>query len=1053
MTRPFFRTLGGAASALVALSLTTAPVWAATFIYPDDVSLQDIPNPNGFPDPLENSVAPTGSDVEGLSPSVSGNKVIVNSGGTAPNYVFGAVDIEEASHRNTITNNEVIINGATVNMLVTGGLAETVTNNSVTVNGGTVGGVAGGFASLIGYGSPTVTGNSVTINDNSDIDEIAGGLARIKDGSGSATASNNKVTISGLNIEAGTVFGGRAESADGPATASGNSVAVSGDAEVKGRYMGLEWIDGLVTGGYAESNSGSATASNNTVTISDYAEVEDVFGGTAAVQFGNSSATTSGNKVTISGLSIVDGSVTGGFAGIGDDGDGVANASNNSVTVSGDAETGSVTGGFADVAIEGTATASNNSIAVGGDAETGSVTGGDAEVGGDGNATASNNSITISGDAATGYVTGGDAKVGGNGNAAASNNSVTVSGDAKTGSVTGGDAEVGGNGNATASNNSITISGDAKTGYVTGGLAGVDGDGNAIASNNKVTISGDAQVDDVYGGDAYSNEGNATASNNTVTISGEAQVDGDVYGGYADSDGAGMSGDANNNKVTISGNAKVDRDVYGGFSLIDGYGETGSATGNIVTISGAADLANSNVYGGFVGDTVGSAATGMDAFTGNTLNVLNYNGSSVQSVQNFQYYNFIFPVTQGTDPVLTVTGSAVLGDGNSTNPTIISANTFGNTAPLRPGTSVSLIDAGSLLDNGLTPQATGQHGATLSYLWDLETTSTTLTATVARVQAAPQAKVLSEGFLAGMALVNQGADLVARQGMRDAMRAGQESEHGLGIFGAFSGGWSRYSTGSHVELSSFSLLTGLSRSVDINPGRLTVGAFFEYGNGSYDTYNAFSAIGSVNGDGDVHHIGGGIVGRLDFATSGPGHAYTEASFRAGSVSNEYSNSRLRDLTGRSAGGYDVDSAYYGLHAGLGYIWNLGDGMSLDLYGKYFWTRVEGDDVTLATGEPVTFKDADSHRVRIGSRFSYEEDECFTPYVGVAYEHEFDGKARATTYGYAINPPDLAGGTGIGEVGMHIKPDEDLPMFIDLGMQGYVGTRRGLTGSVQLKFEF
>jgi outer membrane autotransporter protein len=145
----------------------------------------------------------------------------------------------------------------------------------------------------------------------------------------------------------------------------------------------------------------------------------------------------------------------------------------------------------------------------------------------------------------------------------------------------------------------------------------------------------------------------------------------------------------------------------------------------------------------------------------------------------------------------------------------------------------------------------------------------------------------------------------------------------------------------------------------------------------------------VHGDGDIYHIGGGILGRMNFSNTGPGNFYAEASGRVGGVHNEYSSSDLRDATGRKAD-YDSSSAYYGLHLGAGYLWNITDTAILDLYGKYFWTRQEGDSVTLSTGDPVTFKDVDSSRLRFGTRFAYAVNEYISPYIGAAYEHEFDG---------------------------------------------------------------
>ncbi|MDR1397131.1 MAG: autotransporter outer membrane beta-barrel domain-containing protein, partial [Desulfarculales bacterium] len=335
-----------------------------------------------------------------------------------------------------------------------------------------------------------------------------------------------------------------------------------------------------------------------------------------------------------------------------------------------------------------------------------------------------------------------------------------------------------------------------------------------------------------------------------------------------------------------------------------------------------------------------------------------------------------------------------------------------------------------------------------------------LRGTVTTGGATEQAKALSEGFLGGAVLINQGADLIAGQGMASAVKAARAGSggdaYGLAAFATVSGGSLRYNSGSHVDMSSLSLLAGLAKGVELKAGLLTLGAFFEYGNGSYDTYNSFSNAAAVHGEGDIHHTGGGILGRLDFMPSqildGSGNFYAEASARAGGVSNQYSSNDLQAPAGGRAE-YDSSSAYYGLHLGLGYVWNLTEAASLDFYGKYFWTRQEGDSVTLSTGDPVTFKDVDSQRLRLGGRFAYAVNEYVSPYIGAAYEHEFDGRARATTNGFAIDAPSLQGSSGVGELGLSLKPSQTLPLSFDLGVQGYVGKREGVTGSLQVKVEF
>lgn len=573
------------------------------------------------------------------------------------------------------------------------------------------------------------------------------------------------------------------------------------------------------------------------------------------------------------------------------------------------------------------------------------------------------------------------------------------------------------------------------------------------ASDNTVTING-GTAGYVYGGLAYvaSMTGPcvATASGNIVNIN-DGSIN-SVYGGYALVDYVGGTHSASGNTVNISGGSVAN--VYGGYVSAP-YG-TGQATNNVVTISGSPNLTTAGLYGGYLGMT-----TSGDAFSGNTLNVKTA-GLTVASLSNFQYVNFYLPSSLSAgDTVLTVTGTADL-TGSSGRSSIVNVGIDGSSSPLQVGDTITLIDAGTLVTNsGLnsTARGTGMQGVTLVYNFDLATENNKLLATVS-AETEPtvneQTKALSEGFVSGLGMILQGADVTAGQGMDSAVSAAKAGGAGSGGapagFGALSGGSVRYNTGSHVDLDSVSLMAGLAWGGNMSLGRLTFGPFFEYGNGSYNTYNSFSNAESVEGDGNTRYLGGGILGRMDLVDTGPGHIYVEASVRAGELHNEYDSSDLRDAAGRSAE-YDSSAAYYGLHMGTGYVWNITENASLDLYGKYFWTRQEGDSVTLSTGDPVDFKDVDSNRLRLGSRFSYMVNEHITPYIGAAYEHEFDGTARASTNGYAMKAPSMGGDTGTGELGLVYTPLASWPVSFDLGVQGFAGKREGVTGSLQLKYEF
>jgi hypothetical protein len=772
-------------------------------------------------------------------------------------------------------------------------------------------------------------------------------------------------------------------------TANGNTVTVS-NSSVQDSVRGAEI-------GF-ETTSVSGTAEKNSVTIRDSTVGKEVIGAEIGSKTSSVSGNAANNSVTILN-STVGQDVTG--AEIWSDTSSVSgNAGGNTVSVSNSRVEGGVFGAdiHADVDVAGSSgSAENNSVSIS-DSFVGF-----AVVGAYSPGNASGNRVSINNSSVGEYLTSSEVRD----------------------SVIGGYSDSG-----NAAGNSVSISGGSTIHSTVYG--GYTASGNA--SKNTVTVTGGKITGDVYGG--YAANGNA--DDNTVEISG-GTITGNIYGGWAKNDSA--PHEALNNTVIIGGNAVVSGKIYGGYaaSTIQDTSE-----GNRIIIYGTPTMADAQVFGGFV-----EGQTAAAQFTGNTLVTATDATLHLNTVENVENFEFVLPAKRGKDYVALSADTFTFGNGKEKSK-VTSITVQGGGSILRQGDTLTLFQQtdGNLDIRNLNTSITGSRGMALLYRYTLSDDGLL---TVSKVRANPRAKALSEGQAAGLAFLTQGSDLIADGGMRSAV-SGADASRGLSAFAATSGGWSRYDTGSHVDVSGVSVIAGLALGADLPPGRLTLGAFFEGGWGSYNSFNSFSGDASVDGDGDTSYVGGGILGRLDTAPLGPGKAYVEASGRMGNSSTDFSSSDLRDEDTGAHARYDTDGTYYGLHAGIGYVWRITDAASLDLSGKYFWTHREGDIVRI-DGDRFKFDSLDSHRLRAGGRFSFAATDHIVPYVGAAYEHELDGKADASTHGYSISSPDLSGATGIGELGVTLLGRQSAPLSVDLGVQGYTGVRQGVTGSLQLKLEF
>ncbi|MDR2198569.1 MAG: autotransporter outer membrane beta-barrel domain-containing protein [Deltaproteobacteria bacterium] len=646
----------------------------------------------------------------------------------------------------------------------------------------------------------------------------------------------------------------------------------------------------------------------------------------------------------------------------------------------------------------------------------------------------------------TGSIAGGVSASSAGGSGDANKNTVMVNGGSVTKEVIGGLSS----GGAAKENTVIINGGDIGTaGYaVYGGLASKT-TSTGEAAGNIVEVRGGTLYDRIYGGTSV--KGDAVRNRVIVT---KGTVKQSIFGGQSQA----ANGKADYNTVIIEagaiGSGKAGEGIAGGF--LDNAAAAGTANHNTVVLRGAPAINETFISGGY---TSGTGTPNL--ITGNTLVFDNYTGtgttagSKLGKINNFEKFEFILAKEVKNGDVVIRATDLTLGTGS------VSAKILGlrfansDSVTIHPGESFTLIQA----DNNITGDVSTNHnkvsgyqGTLLRYDLELAKDAKNLVVKVKAAALDEKSKVLSEAFFGGAGILIDGFDFVTSEIFDGSLGVvgspgGISSGARYDVFGAFNGGKTRYETGSHVDVKGFSGIIGISSKVELESADLFLGAFLEAGTGTYDTFNSFANYADVAGTGDVDYGGAGALAKLNFHGSPRGNFHMEFLGRMGKIKNSF------DSSGFAGGLYDyqIKSDYRGLHLGLGYLFNFRNAILLDLYAKYFWTWQEGGSVRLQGGDKVTFDDVNSHRARGGLRLTFNSSAKVKPYVGAGYEREFDGKVGAKAYGFNIEEVDPSGGSFTGELGINVAASEGVAL--NVGVQGYLGAREGVTGGVGLKVIF
>ena len=938
--------------------------------------------------------------------STVNNRLTITGGSTTNAYggwTAGTGTTAPAAQQNDTTGNTVTLKAGTVTNLYGGYTTSSngkATGNTANVNGGAATNVIGGYTA-----APTgrATGNIVNIN--------AGNVGHVTGGFGAAQANANIVTVK-ANVM-GSVVGGKSVTG----TASGNILTLSAvhiggsvtggqGAVTKDNEINLSGtrVAGVVTGGTAGSAGNKLRVLKKGAAAQSLRNFDQVgFTVGSDLANGDTMLTLRGNtNLSYSAIVKPTGAVAGTWLG--------SSMEKNAHLIRMNGGTLGLTGYTHAVSVQRTgdveyAVKTDNDAAI----TAGSLdlsayrwqnanvtvnTGVTNAFGGKTvitNGSTKNNTLKLAAGANVQMAVGSDTQsMGGS----ASKGGVTVVQGAAVHDVIGGRSAGG-----AASENSVTVSG----GSVNGSIKGAQAAGKA--EKNTVLLSGGTIHANVTGAQAGTG-----AAENTVTV--QTNVTGNVTGAQT------TSGTASKNTIDL-GNITVTGNVTGG---------RGTTTNN-----NTIHLSKTTVGGMITG---GTAAGG----TGNTL-VVHPGASKARSLAGIQNVHFYLDQTvDKAHPILSLTTTHQDLRGVKVGVGVID----GTVPVLRVNDKLSLIKVapgGTLrTDPAMSNTTTGMQGVSLHYDFTLaQTTPGELSATVTKAMLNEQTKSFAETRAGVSDFINHGADTLAAAGMNAAkVEAGKGRGYALWAMTDKSG--MKAKTGSYVDTNGWNLGLGWANQQKTKAGTWTFGPFVEYGHGSYSSY----LNDGTHGRGKISYLGGGIMANYTQKNG----VWVEGSLHGGRAKSDYSGSVYTGTVST----YDGSSSYYAAHLGVGKETRVHRKDTLNTYLRYFYSHQAGMHATLNTGEDYTFDSVNSHRLRLGMRYSHKDSAYSQVYAGLAFEYEFDGEARASFQGYNTPSPSLKGASGMLELGYRFIPKTGRVSY-ELNLTGWQGRREGISGGAQVKWMF
>ena len=534
----------------------------------------------------------------------------------------------------------------------------------------------------------------------------------------------------------------------------------------------------------------------------------------------------------------------------------------------------------------------------------------------------------------------------------------------------------------------------------------------------------------------------------------------------------------------------------GNYYIIGGMSDV-EATGNTVDINKAEPFANKQV-GIWGGHYILGGSTG-DIKSGNTLNVNKVKGITLSHLANFENYNFDLPENAvNGDTILTVTDP----HGTDVSNTKINVGVSGAAPVLHNGDSINLIYNRNGVNTTGVQYGKLQQGVSLSYDITAKagddkksvvavvkaaseetptpekpstgdttkpvtpvapstgdttkpvtpvapstgdttkpvtpSTGGTTTPSTGNISAKvlPQTKSLVETRTAVSGFINNGQDSITKVFATHTSGTSQ-------IIAGINHDRMKVETGSYANIKGSHAVLGLGKQ----SGRTYWGPFLEMGWARYDSH----LDSGLRAEGNAKYYGVGLYGKTTLDNG----VYVESSVRAGRTNYTYESNELVTASSNVHASYDAHNSYYGAHLGLGKVMSYGNQLEGNVYANVFYSYQGEANATLTgkgLGETYVFDSVNSVRTRLGYKVSKHMSNHNTWYLGVAYEREFSGEARATVKGLSTLAPSLGGSSGLVEAGFTYGSNRDA-FSATLNVEGWFGQKRGATlgGSINWKY--